>query len=82
MCQTVSHLFRVLYFGSFAGMDLHVPWYVFLAALGLAFTGTSLAALVLERMTDADFRAWSRRIIYAVATSFLVRGLWLLAATA
>lgn len=79
VCQTIAHLFRILYFGSMANTyDLTVPWWAFAGALVIAFTGTSLAALVLERMTDADFRAWSRRIIYAVAISFLARGVWLL----
>ena len=56
----------------------HVPAWAIIAALALAFTGTSLAARVLEQMTEADFRAWSRRIVHAVAATFLVRGLWLL----
>lgn len=81
VCQTTAHLFRVLYFGSLAAsFDGHVPLWAIGAALALAFTGTSLAARVLERMTDADFRMWSRRIVHAVAATFLVRGLWLLAA--
>ncbi len=79
VCQTVSHLFRILYFGSLAGLETEVPWWVFAVALGLAFTGTSLAALVLNRMTDENFRWWGRRIIYAVSGTFLARGLWLLA---
>jgi uncharacterized membrane protein YfcA len=80
VCQTTAHLFRVLYFGSLAAtFDGHVPAWAILVALGLAFTGTSLAARVLERMSEADFRAWSRRIVHAVAATFLVRGLWLLA---
>lgn len=79
VCQTIAHLFRILYFGSLANtFDLSMPWWVFLGALALAFTGTSLAALVLERMTESDFRLWSRRIVYAVALSFLARGVWLL----
>ncbi|MGD9802777.1 MAG: TSUP family transporter [Hyphomicrobiaceae bacterium] len=81
VCQTTAHLFRVLYFGSLAtSLDGHVPAWAIGAALALAFTGTSLAARVLERMTDADFRMWSRRIVHAVAATFLVRGLWLMAA--
>jgi uncharacterized membrane protein YfcA len=80
VCQTTAHLFRVLYFGtlveSFTG---DIPLIAILAALALAFTGTSLAARVLERMTDADFRAWRRRIVHIVAVSFLIRGVWLLA---
>jgi hypothetical protein len=79
VCQTIAHLFRVLYFGSMASsFDLSVPWWAFVAALGIAFAGTSLAAVVLERMTDADFRAWSRRIVHAIAVVFLARGFWLL----
>jgi uncharacterized membrane protein YfcA len=81
VCQTSAHLFRVLYFGSLAAsFGGHVPIWAIVAALALAFTGTSLAARVLERMTDADFRMWSRRVVHAVAATFLVRGLWLLAA--
>ena len=81
VCQTFAHLFRVLYFGSFAeAFSVSIPWWAFAVALALAFTGTTLAARVLERMTDADFRIWSRRIIFAVATTFLVRGVWLLVA--
>ena len=78
--QSVAHIFRIGYFGSIANAyTINVPWWAFVAAIGLAFSGTTLAASVLERMTDAHFRVWSRRIIFAVATSFLVRGVWLLA---
>lgn len=77
--QSVAHLFRIGYFGSLAqAFDIHVPVWGYAVAIGLAFAGTTLAASVLERMTDANFRVWSRRIIMTVAASFLVRGLWLL----
>lgn len=79
-CQTAAHLFRILYFGSFASaLDVSVPWWAFAGALAIAFTGTTLAARVLESMTETNFRAWSRRIIFGIALSFLARGLWLLA---
>jgi uncharacterized membrane protein YfcA len=79
ICQTIAHLFRILYFGSLvAAFDLGIPLWAFAAALALAFLGTTLAARVLDNMSDADFRAWSRRIVFAVALSFLARGLWLL----
>ncbi|MEZ5855497.1 MAG: TSUP family transporter [Hyphomicrobiaceae bacterium] len=81
VCQTTAHLYRIVYFGSFAhAFEGHVPIWLMAIALGLAFTGTSLAALVLERMTEANFRKWSRRIVHVVAATFLVRGLWLLVA--
>ena len=79
ICQTIAHLFRVLYFGSFASaFSVELPIWAYAGALGLAFTGTTMASYVLERMTDAGFRAWSRRVVYAVAVAFLARGSWLL----
>ena len=82
ICQTIAHLARIVYFGSLAtAFDAQVPWWAFVGAIGLAFTGTTLASYVLERMNDADFRAWSRRIVFAVGSVFLVRGVWLYVAT-
>jgi uncharacterized membrane protein YfcA len=79
ICQTLAHVYRILYFGSFASaFDVAMPWWAFAGAIGLALAGTSLAARVLERMSDADFRKWTARIVLAVALTFLARGLWLL----
>lgn len=83
VCQTLAHVFRLLYFGSFAAsitaaFTADVPWWAYVAAVTLAFTGTTFAASVLERMTDANFRAWTRRIVQVVALTFLARGIWLL----
>jgi hypothetical protein len=30
-------------------------------------------------MTDAGFRAWSRRVTVSVSATYIARGLWLLA---
>ena len=56
-----------------------MPLWVYAGAIVLAFSGTSLAAFVLHRMTDADFRRWSRLLIRSVSLIYLGRGLWLLA---
>lgn len=78
--QTTGHLFRIAYFGSFAGAyDASIPWCGYVAALILAIVGTSLAGLVLERMTDVHFQRWSRRVIIGISVVYLARGLWLLA---
>jgi uncharacterized membrane protein YfcA len=79
--QVVAHLLRILYFGSFAAsLDAAVPPWMFAAVILLAMLGTSLAALVLHRMTNESFRAWSRRLIMVVSVSFIGRGAWLLLA--
>ena len=78
--QVTGHLYRIAYFGSFsAAFDTSIPWWGYVAAIALALVGTSLAALVLERMTDDGFRMWSRRITLAVSITYLARGLWLVA---
>jgi uncharacterized membrane protein YfcA len=76
--QTFSHVVRAVYFGSFTGLVDAVPLWVFVPAIILSMAGTSLAALILERMTDIGFRQWTRRVIFAVSAIFLVRGLMLL----
>ena len=78
--QVLAHALRIAYFGSFASaFDAHLPWWVYAGAVALAIGGTTLAAAVLARMSDAGFRQWSRRIIMAVSASYAARGAWLLA---
>lgn len=78
--QVTGHLYRIAYFGSFgAAFDTSIPLWAYAAAIALAFGGTSLAALVLLRMTDAGFRLWSRRITVGVSVTYLARGVWLVA---
>jgi uncharacterized membrane protein YfcA len=81
--QVAGHLYRIAYFGSFeAAFDIAIPWWAYAGAIGLAFSGTSLAGMVLMRMTEENFRAWSKRITISVALVYLSRGIWLVAAPA
>ena len=76
--QVSGHIYRILYFGSFAAaFDENIPWWEYVAAIGLSLAGTSLAAVVLRRMTDDGFRMWSRRVTLSVAVAYITRGLWL-----
>jgi len=77
--QTFSHVIRAVYFGSFVGIADAVPLWTYAPAIVLSIAGTSLAALVLERMTDVGFRMWTRRVIFVVSAIYLVRGVMLLA---
>ena len=76
--QTFSHVVRAVYFGSFVGIADAVPLWTYVPAIALSIGGTSLAALVLERMTDVGFRQWTRRVIFAVSAVYLVRGVMLI----
>ena len=77
--QTFSHVVRAVYFGSFVGIADAVPLWTYLPAILLSIAGTTLAAQVLERMTDVGFRQWTRRVIFAVSVVYLARGVMLLA---
>ena len=78
--QVIAHFFRIAYFGSFAAaFEVHIPWCVYAGAVVLAVTGTTLAAQVLERMTDVSFRIWSKRIVVTVSGIYVLRGVWLAA---
>ncbi len=73
--QTLAHLLRIFYFGSFVtSLNEALPLWVYAGAIVLAFSGTSLAAFVLHRMTDADFRRWSRLLIRSVSLIYLGPG--------
>src|SRR5215218_9037881 len=50
--QSFSHIVRAVYFGSFVGIADAVPLWIWVPAILLSIAGTSLAAQVLERMTD------------------------------
>lgn len=75
--QTLGHVLRMLYFGTLAGAGEAVPHWTYGVAIVLAIGGTSLAPLVLDRMSDRGFRRWTRWLIFAVSAVYLVRGGWL-----
>jgi uncharacterized protein len=75
--QSLSHIVRIAYFGSVSGLA-NVPKWALAPAIALSIAATSLAPLVVERMTDHGYRQWTRRIIFAVSIVYLIRGgmLW------
>ena len=80
LTQLVSQLLRILYFGALAGDVAHeIPVWAWLSFLATAIGGTSLAPIVLHRMTDDGFRKWTKVIIICFSAIYVSRGLWLLA---
>jgi uncharacterized protein len=81
VAQTFSHVVRAVYFGTLSGLG-DLPVWATGPAILLAIAGTSLAPIVIERMTDHGFRQWTRWIILAISTVYLVRAGWLFWAAA
>ncbi len=77
VAQSFSHVVRVLYFGSLAGIG-DLPLAATVPAILLAIAGTSFAPYVIERMTDHGFRQWTRAIILAISAVYLARAGWLI----
>lgn len=78
--QSLGHILKILYFGGLVGAAQRGTVDFWLAALmvALAITGTTLSRHVLERLTDASFRQWTRWTVMAMGVIYLATGAWLL----
>ncbi|MDB5551232.1 MAG: putative rane transporter protein [Rhizobium sp.] len=77
--QLFSQAMRFLYFGALALEAGHyMPIWLFVFYVLLSFGGGSAAAGVLNRMSDASFRKWTKTIILALSAIYVGLGLWLL----
>ncbi len=81
-CQVFGHGFKLLYFGALiAEVGQVEPWFLGIA-IAASMIGTSLGKLLLEKLTDTQFRLWSNRLITTIATWYVGYGLVLLAGIA
>ena len=80
--QVFGHGFKLVYFGALiAEVGRVEPWFL-LIAVASSMIGTSLGKLLLEKLTDKQFRLWSNRLITGLATWYVGYGLVLLAGVA
>jgi uncharacterized protein len=81
-CQLFSHTLKLVYFGALIDQSGSVAPWLMAIAVASSMIGTSLGKLLLEKLSDKQFRAWSNRIITAIATYYIGYGLVLLAGIA
>jgi hypothetical protein len=78
--QTLSHATRIGFFGSLlAASDGELGPGLLALLVGSAVTGTSASRLVLNRLSDANFRQLTQRLVLAIGGFYLVWGAWSLA---
>src|SRR5437667_10907711 len=77
-CQIFGHAAKLIYFGAVIDQAANVDPVVAGLAIAASMLGTTLAAQVLTRMSDAQFRRWSNRIITAVSGYFVAYGCYVL----
>lgn len=81
--QVFAHLSKILVYGAplLAGAEVGMPpvW-VFALAVPLSMLGTVAGGAILNRITDVDFKRWTRWIVTGVGVSYLARAAQLFAA--
>jgi uncharacterized membrane protein YfcA len=76
--STVGHVGKIAYFGALtAAPGIVDPWLASLM-VACAVVGTSASRRLLERMSDAAFRNWTRRAVLTIAGFYLGSGVWAL----
>ena len=81
-CQVFGHGFKLVYFGALiAEVGRVEPWFLGVA-IASSMIGTSLGKLLLEKLSDKQFRVWSNRLITAIASYYVGYSLVLLAGIA
>jgi len=75
--QVFGHFLKVAYFGQFLAVSgAEVAPAAIVLALALPAVGTHLSRRVLDAMSDAQFRRWTRGLIVAIAAVYLAQGLY------
>jgi uncharacterized membrane protein YfcA len=68
--QVCAHSLKLVYFAGFVSAR-QLPPSLLLATLLATILGTKVGTLLLERLSDGNFRRWSRYIIYAIGGVYL-----------
>ncbi|GHA32165.1 permease [Devosia pacifica] len=75
--QVVSHAAKVVFYaGAVASFDA-AEWMAIAIAAPFAVAGTRLGAAILHRMSNLQFRFWTRWIVTAIGLVYLVQGILL-----
>jgi uncharacterized membrane protein YfcA len=78
--QTLSHATRIAFFGMLlATSDQSVGPGLAALLVVSAIVGTSASRLVLDRLTDANFRKITQRLVLTLGAGYLAAGIWQLA---
>jgi uncharacterized membrane protein YfcA len=76
--QAMSHTLKIGYYGALLHQVEPLGWDVYAAAGVAAVAGTTLAAPILEKMSNANFRKWTQTILLGVGGISMAQGVWLL----
>lgn len=74
--QVFAHLAKIVVYGTplltTPSQDMP-PWQVFAVAIPPSMVGTWLGGKILDRMTDVDFKSWTKWIVTGVGVVYLIQ---------
>ncbi len=73
--QVVSHALKVLVFLPLVALDLRLGGLAALCMIAAAL-GTQVGTRILERIPEATFRSWTRRVVLGVGGVYVCEGVW------
>ncbi|WDR02223.1 TSUP family transporter [Devosia algicola] len=71
--QVLSHAFKIAFYWSAAASLSQSELLAILMAAPIAILGTSAGKFLLERLSDANFRTWTRYVVTAIGLFYLAR---------
>jgi uncharacterized membrane protein YfcA len=78
--QAFSHTLKVGYYGMLVSQMPDLGNDVYASAIIAAIVGTTLASTVLEKMSNENFRRWTKVIVLIVGAISVAQGVWMLLA--
>lgn len=76
--QVINHAGKIAFYWHATFVLTGWEWGAVALAAPFAVLGTSAGHWVLQRLTDANFKAWTRLIVTAIGIYYLLRGIFLL----
>ena len=76
--QVISHASKVVFYWNAAMVLTPFEWAAIALVAPFAIAGTSAGYWVLQRLTDANFKSWTRLLVTAIGIYYLIRGITLL----
>jgi uncharacterized membrane protein YfcA len=74
--QVFAHLAKIIVYGApliaVHGKGLP-PWWLFALAVPLSMAGTAVGGVILDRLSDVNFKKWTRLIVTVVGVTYLVQ---------
>ena len=73
--QLISHATKVVFYWNAASLLPAADWVAIALAAPIAILGTRAGNGILQRLTDANFRAWTRWIVTGIGAVYVAQGL-------